>query len=151
MVYETPAETSSTGFRNCSGIKGISNVGPTRRTSQKSCVGTLGSLGEGENGLAVWCPISGGMGKETHSNLEPADQHGRLQREGKDGRTHRISPLASVIVDPSYTWFALACWMVRRRYPLASSAVEVGVSRPDPGKGLAGDRGAEDIVVRGTR
>jgi hypothetical protein len=51
--YVIPRLVSSDGLRYCSGIKGISKDGPTLRTSQKSCVGTLGSLGDGEKGLAV--------------------------------------------------------------------------------------------------
>jgi len=48
---------------------GISKVGPTRKTSQKSSVGVAGSEADGAKGLAVWCPISGGIGRETHSRL----------------------------------------------------------------------------------
>lgn len=61
--------------------------------------------------------------------------------------TYRISPLAKVMLDPWYDCLAVACWIVKSRYPFASSAVELGVSRPDPGMDPTGDLGADDIVV----
>ena len=66
-VYETPSSVLRDGVQVWVGIRGISNV-PTLRTSQKSCVGTAGSEGEGAKGLAVCLPISAGMGSDTHSS-----------------------------------------------------------------------------------
>ena len=98
MVYAKPSFVVD-AVRNDSGIKGISNDAPTCKTSQKSCVGTAGSEGDGAKGLAVCLPIAAGMGRETHSTL--ASQYSSTQVQGIGSVTHLISPRARVIVSPS--------------------------------------------------
>lgn len=124
-------------------MRGDSNV-DTLRTSQKSCVGTAGSEGEGAKGLAVCFPISPGIGSEMHSSLN-SQRRINAPAGGRDvphlalGKHHSVvlpyleNQLCSL--DPrrqvELTCLTTACWIVSSKKPLAS--VLVGVAVPDVG------------------
>lgn len=136
-----PSRDLGSGVQACFGMRGASKV-DIFMTSQKSCVGTAGSEGEGAKGFALCLPISPGIGRDIHSSLK--DQHIIVERNLErltssppsrvpsslhrrpDQLARRLNSTPTLI----FTCLTIACWIVSNKNPLVSETL-CGVDLPE--------------------